>query len=552
MRIRFQQCRVSASDRASFLYRQRLFRPHLSVLVAACTFLLGWTQSSDDTLTAKNADRDSQQDLTGLVQQIQDLLATPQLRSTRYGIAVYSLDRDTVFFRRGDSQPLVPASLTKLYYAAAAYATMGPDYKVRTVLATDGTIQNGTLNGNLYVIGHGDCLLTLGDLELLAEKLRTMGVRRIQGNIIADATYFDPVSDRQQYSGDTERMENLPPVTALGIEGNKITVIVSRSTGNRVRVQTVPSGRGLSVEWSALPAPRAPRNQKRLKQRQRYGDRIIILRQKSRHNRRSRGVQPVRITTTLTADGQQHIRVFGAPRTNSSVSFSVLMLNPPLVTAGAFERCLNASGIAFDGQVSTGSAPKQALELTALERPLSALVELCNKNSDNFIAEHVMKILGAYCCGNTACNVHAFRTVTHLLDTIGAGAEGCQLFDGSGLSRRNRVTVASLISLLRHCARQPWGERFFQSLAIAGVDGTLQRRMRRTIAEGNLAGKTGTHRNVSGLAGIVRAVSGERFLFASLWNGNSVGLYKSLENHLGELLAGFNGEMGSTSNSPER
>ncbi len=456
-----------------------------------------------------------------------------------------------MIFRRGDSHPLVPASLTKLFYTAAAYATMGPDFQVRTVLATDGTIQNGTLSGNLYVVGHGDCLLTLSDLEMLAEKLRTMGVRRIQGDIIADATYFDPVSDRQQYSGDLERMENLPPVTALGIEGNKITVIVSRSTGNRVRVQTVPSGRGLSVEWSALPVPRVPTNQKRFKLRQRYGDRIL-LRQKARHSRRAHAVQPVRITTTLTAHGQQLIRVFGAPRANSSVSFSVLMLNPPLVTAGALERCLNASGIAFDGRVSLGSAPKQALELTALERPLSALVELCNKNSDNFIAEHVMKILGAYCCGNTACNVHAFRTVAHLLDTIGAGSEGCLLFDGSGLSRRNRVTVASLIGMLRYCARQPWGEGFFQTLAIAGVDGTLQRRMRRTNAEGNLAGKTGTHRNVSGLAGIVRAASGERFLFASLWNGNSVGLYKSLENHLGELLAGFNGEMGSTSDSPER
>lgn len=126
-----------------------------------------------------------------------------------------------------------------------------------------------------------------------------------------------------------------------------------------------------------------------------------------------------------------------------------------------------------------------------------------------------------------------------LLDSLGVGSSSCLLFDGSGLSRKNKVTVASLIGLLKYCAQQPWSNAFFSTLAIAGEDGTLAKRMRQQTLRGNLFAKTGTHRNVSGLAGIARASNGERFLFAALWNGNSVGLYKQLENQLGELLVSY-------------
>ncbi|GBD06118.1 D-alanyl-D-alanine carboxypeptidase DacC [bacterium HR20] len=486
---------------------------------------------------------------------IAQLLATPQLHATKFGIAVYSLDRDTLIVAHNVHEPLVPASLTKLYYTATAFATMGPRYAIRTVLATDGVLRDGTLEGNLYIIGHGDCLLASADLEALADRLVALGIKRITGAIVADATHFDPITDRQQYSGDAERMENLPPITALGIDGNRFTVIVTRGAGDRVRVHTLPASSGVVVQWAALPKPSsqpAPRIRSKKRIRQRYGDRIV----QHRGRRRTRAVtiEPVRISSALRTDGVQEIRIVGKPRPNASVSFAVTMLDPPLATAGALERSLAASGIRIEGGIRRGAAPQNARELTAWERPLQDLVTVCNKNSDNFIAEHVMKILGAYCCGNTQCNVHAYRTVTALLDSLGIRSEGCVLFDGSGLSRRNRVTVASLLGLLRYCARQNWGDVFFQSLAIAGCDGTLARRMKGTAADSNLRGKTGTHRNVSGLAGMVRSASGERFLFAVLWNGNSVGLYKRLENQLGELLASFGSvePASSVGSSPSR
>jgi len=499
--------------------------------------------NSIDTSTARQTNPGAS-NYAALSREISNLLSSPLLRTTRLGLMVWSLDRDTMVFARGSDEKLTPASLTKLYYTAAAFATMGPEYSIQTVVATNGTITNGTVEGDLYVIGHGDCLLTLSELEALADKLRTLGIRRIRGSIIADATYFDPIVDRQQYSGDDERMENLPPISALGIEGNRLTVVVTRGRGTSVRVRSLPSSDAIATTWTSLPvrtAPSEPRRRTRqLHRRQRYGGRLVI---RHRTRRRTVGVslQPVKISSSLRSDGVQEIRVFGMPRPNSSVSFTVTMLDPPLVVAGAFKQSLSATGIAVEGGIGKGAAPSTVRRLTSWERPLHDLVMLCNKNSDNFIAEHVMKILGAYCSGNSQCNVNAYRSVVALLDSVGLDGHGggVLLYDGSGLSRRNRATASSLVGLLRYCAQQPWSESFFGTLAVAGEDGTLTRRMRRTPAEGNLRAKTGTHRNVSGLAGIVRALNGERFVFAVIWNGNNVGLYKQLENQLGEILASF-------------
>ncbi len=473
-----------------------------------------------------------------LSERIPQLFSSPLLRTTKYGVEVYSLDRDTVLYSHNNNEPLVPASLTKLYYTATAYAMMGPAYSVRTVLATDGTVRDGTLDGNLYIIGHGDCLLTHGEIESLADRLAALGIKRITGAIVADASHFDPIVDRQQYSGDAEQMENLPPITALGLNGNRFTVIVTRGNGDHVRINTFPNSSGVVTRTSviALPSRSTPHRQIKRK-RQRFGDRVLYRHRGRRKSQRI--IEAVRVSSALRNDGVQEIHVMGRPRPNASISFTVTMLNPPLVVAGAFERACTASGIHVHGGIRLDRAPENIRDLTAYERPLHELVALCNKNSDNFIAEHVMKILGAYCCGNTQCNVHAYRTVVALLDSLGIESNGCVLFDGSGLSRRNRITVASIIGLLRYCARQSWGDSFFETLAIAGQDGTLHRRMKGTAAEGNLRGKTGTHRNVSGLAGIVRSRSGERFLFATLWNGGNVGFYKRLENQLGEVLASF-------------
>ncbi|MDW8074414.1 MAG: D-alanyl-D-alanine carboxypeptidase/D-alanyl-D-alanine-endopeptidase [Bacteroidota bacterium] len=481
-------------------------------------------------------------DYSKLAARISELLYTPMLRGTRYGVVIHALDRDTTIYAIGTQELLTPASLTKLYFTAAAFTTMGADFPVRTLLATDGNIRNGVLEGNLYLIGHGDCLLRSTELEALAEKIYALGIRRIQGSIIADATYFDPVTDRQQYSGDNERMEDLPPISALGVDGNKFTVIVTRGSGNRVQVRTLPSSSAITVTWTPLPV-RVPSSQPkqlypRRRYRQRYGDRVLY-RQRPRRAHRTSVIHPIRVSSSLRTDGIQEIRVVGTPPVNSSVSFAVTMLNPPLATAGALQRCLEASGITIDGRVTTGSAPPTVKEIGGWQRLLRDIVAVCNKNSDNFAAEHLMKILGAYCCGNVSCNVNAYRTVVAMLDSAGIESNGCIFYDGSGLSRRNRITVSSLIGLLKYCARQPWGELFFGTLAVAGEDGTLYRRMRHGEARGNLRAKTGTHRNVSGLAGIVRAANGERFLLAALWNGNNVGIYKQLENQLGELVASF-------------
>jgi len=117
--------------------------------------------------------------------------------------------------------------------------------------------------------------------------------------------------------------------------------------------------------------------------------------------------------------------------------------------------------------------------------------------------------------------------------------EECKLNDGSGLSRRNLVTARSLTNLLIDVYKSDFKDNFINSLAIAGIDGTLRKRFRSNSTVSNIRAKTGTLRNASGLAGFVKTLEGENIAFAFIFNGNDVGYYKSLENQLAELLANF-------------
>jgi D-alanyl-D-alanine carboxypeptidase/D-alanyl-D-alanine-endopeptidase (penicillin-binding protein 4) len=107
------------------------------------------------------------------------------------------------------------------------------------------------------------------------------------------------------------------------------------------------------------------------------------------------------------------------------------------------------------------------------------------------------------------------------------------------LSRRNLLSPLSLIKILEYIHKQDYSDKFFKSLAVAGEDGTLRKRMRNTAAEDILIGKTGTLRNVSALSGITTSLDGEKLAYAFIFNGNSVSKYKDIENDLGELISQF-------------
>ncbi len=193
--------------------------------------------------------------------------------------------------------------------------------------------------------------------------------------------------------------------------------------------------------------------------------------------------------------------------------------DPALAAARAFRRALLAEGIAVRPGVATREAADDAVPLASvLSPPLAWVVRRMNRQSDNFVAEMLLKGLGAQKLelGTTAAGA---RVVRGVLRERGVPLAGVRIVDGSGLSRRDRLTARAIVALLISAWSDPDVSRpFYRSLPTAGVNGTLERRMTSGPAYGKVHAKTGTTANASALSGYVQT----RYVFAVLQNGNPI------------------------------
>ncbi len=545
---------------------------------------------------------DSAAALRNLTLKLDAILQSSGLSGAKKSLCVYSIDKQATYYERQSKTALTPASTTKLFSTFTAFDRLGVNGTIPTKIFTDAKdIENGVIRGNIYVVGHGDALLTINDIETLADKLSSLGIIKIEGGIYADGTYFDAITERHIYSGDADVVEPLPPITALGMSRNSVNIIIS--PGNPPRIQTLPSSDAFQIirqgtacvkqraepkdyqinrkansnhkvvkKWSTLKQktvkPQSTRNstkkippkkKKQLNQpkqllknkrrgavlffpevqyNQRYGDAMPLPPAPKRRSGKSSASSRVIVRSQLNDSGVQEFVVSGGVGRGSIYSASFVMRNPELVVAGALRNRLISGGIAVNGGIGKRTKPQNAMILTMYERPLTEMCAAINKNSDNFLAEHVFKMIGAQAGGQKNTAKRATEIVKECLEKESIYSEGLCMADGSGLCRKNLISAATEVGLLQRAAIL-FGDKFSSTLSIAGVDGTLRRRMKSTAAEGNVRAKTGTLRNASALAGYVTTADGERLAFSFIFNGGSVGLYKQTENKLAEALADF-------------
>jgi len=187
--------------------------------------------------------------------------------------------------------------------------------------------------------------------------------------------------------------------------------------------------------------------------------------------------------------------------------------------ARAFRAALGRRGVRVAGQATTGRARADAVQLAVdVSAPLSRIVREMNRESDNFVAEMIVKELGATVAerGSTAAGIDVVRTS---LAEAGIPLAGVRLADGSGLSLGDRLTTRALVAILENGADdRAIGPTFVDSLAVAGESGTLEHRLARRPTRGRVRAKTGTTDEASALAGFVR----DRYVFAVLQNGSPV------------------------------
>ncbi|OFW52475.1 MAG: D-alanyl-D-alanine carboxypeptidase/D-alanyl-D-alanine-endopeptidase [Actinobacteria bacterium RBG_16_67_10] len=188
-------------------------------------------------------------------------------------------------------------------------------------------------------------------------------------------------------------------------------------------------------------------------------------------------------------------------------------------SASAFTAALERRGIAVAGVPRAGSAPEDGFPLALdLSDPLVSIVRHMNRESDNFVAEIVLKELGASIARHGSTTAGA-RVVRSELVAAGVPMAGVRIEDGSGLSSGDRLTARALVSILRAGARDvSIRDAFVTSLSVAGISGTLEKRLARRPTRGRVIAKTGTTNAASALAGFIR----RRYVFAILQNGSPV------------------------------
>lgn len=381
----------------------------------------------------------------------------------------------TLFEHRGEVA-LNPASNMKLVTAAAALAHLGPEFRMRTAL--HGRVEGDEVS-SLSLRGFGDPSLTQADLVELARDLADHGVRRV-GEIVVDASYFDaqllpPAFDQQP--GEVAPFRASTGAISVDANAYVLRVLPGATVGTPARIRLDGAGY-FALESSIVTAD---------------------------------GGAPSIIAIQREQDARMQLILRGSiPAGITGVSYRRRVENPLLWAGHLMRDALAAAGIRSGDVVRVGGTrTDSALLAQHSSRPLAELISAMGKQSDNFVAEMVFRVLGAerQRPGRVSDSVAAVREV---LSDAGIDPGRVEIVNGSGLFVGNRISSRDLTRLLVWVHRDPGlRSEYLSHLAIAGVDGTLSGRLRDLPRPRIVRAKTGTLSDAIALSGYVLGPSAE-------------------------------------------
>jgi len=226
-------------------------------------------------------------------------------------------------------------------------------------------------------------------------------------------------------------------------------------------------------------------------------------------------------------------------------NYFVDVKNPPLFAAEMLRKKLIEIGIEVNGNAKSSHTPDTAIPIVESSIELRELMAEINKHSNNFYAECLFKTVGAVYSGQQGNSFFSTQAILNYVDEEGIYTTGTKIVDGSGISRFDQVTAGALVGLLEKIYFNIIQfDDFYNSLSIAGVDGTLEKRMRGTAAENNFRGKTGTLNGVSSISGFVTNADGDDIIVCMMFEFTKGGArkYRNIQDSIIEILAGWKSE----------
>jgi serine-type D-Ala-D-Ala carboxypeptidase/endopeptidase (penicillin-binding protein 4) len=457
--------------------------------------------------------------------EFREIFADPAFRNAHWGVMVQSVETGEILYRQNAEKLFMPASNNKLVTAAVALSRLKPEYRFHTRIAASGTVgADGTLRGDLVVVGGGDPAISerfydndpTAVFRDWADSLKARGVTRIGGDIVGDDDLFDDVHLGPGWAWDYLGAYYAAEFGALLYNEGAVTFKITPgdSIGAAAHMNSLPPTRYLEVETDIATVADS------------IGDSIRAERRPFSND--------ARIWGTIWA-GQDTVTRYIAP------------YDPTLFFVTVLAETLESEGIEVAGRpvdMDSLSPDERGDSLATLfiheSPPLSEIVTPFLKRSQNQIGEMLLRYVGVV-DSDTGSVAAGRRVVVATLTDWGIPQSRYIYVDGSGLSRYNYLSPDALIRLLRVVARRPEFEIFYDALPVAGVDGTIEKRMRGTRAEGNARAKTGYIANSRALSGYVTTLDGELLAFSMIVNNfaESVDAAEYLQDLAVERLANF-------------
>jgi len=477
--------------------------------------------------TAPNQTKSAQevQALQRLEQEIENDLNEPRFSNAFIGIEVRSVKTGESLFHQNEKKNFLPASNLKLVTTAAALGTLGPDFRYSTQLVTDGKIHRSVLKGDLIIRGSGDP--TFGSPSMFPDKdptsifdewadsLEKLGIDRIDGAIIADPNYFT-----DDMYPDGWAVEDMPFYFATASSGlsfadNSVSVSVTPGlhSGAKAIYEISPETEYLTVDNSAM--TREPK---------------MATRAQGKDSSLTSVSLPSNTIKVTRAQGENAISIVGTvDRGATGVHEQLSIENPALYAATVFREMLEYRGFTITGGTMTAGELDEKIDyghdqtlLQYTSPPMSEIVKVVNKKSQNFYSEQLIRTIGKEMLGKGSWE-SGIIAVKKYLSSLGMDADKLTLYDGSGLSRMDLISPEEIVTLLRAIQRQPKNfPAFDSSLPVMGIDGTLSERLRQSAATGNVHAKTGFLTGIRCLSGYVKTKDDELLAFSMMVNNYTI------------------------------
>lgn len=441
-----------------------------------------------------------------LTNDLDGMIARELLPYSETSIKVVSLKTGSTLYEKNPYLLMTPASVQKLFTAAAVLSYMGPDHRIETSIAVNAE------NDILHVSGCGDPLLKTTDLTAMANELSVKLTPGRNYNLAGSPACFDEKYWGSGWMWDDEPAPEAAFISPLSVNGNSIKVIASpgQTPSSALDVSTDPPTRYVFLENSAKTAMPG-------------------------------GSCSVSITRPA-GDRRNHIRIEGSLAPECPPVWKRLTVwRPEMYTLTLLAEQLQKAGMET-ASLFLKAAPPDATPLVAIRRPVIEIISLMLKNSDNLSAEHMLRYLSHVKTGRKGTAAEGSELVKEYLRKNGILTDQLIIADGSGVSRYNLVNADTLTQLLVAVHNDQATLPFFAgSLPVAGIDGTLAGRMKGTPAEGKVRAKTGTMKGISALAGYTSTADGEPLAFAMIMQNfiGPAGRIRDLQDRIAVILSAF-------------